>query len=370
MIGIDKRLLNNFSWMLFILTILITILGIITIYSANYEIGKESIISVIHVKKQLIWMFAGLIVMLVFLSFDYKVLEGYVIYLYVLNVILLLAVLIIGKTSMGAQRWLSFGGFNFQPSELFKFTTILLVAKFFSQENQLKKHSIIGILKLIIMILFPVFLIVKQPDLGTGLLILFVFGTLIMFVGIKFSSIIKISALMLLVAPLGWNFLKPYQKKRILTFIFPEKDPLGAGYHIIQSKIAVGSGKIFGKGYLHGTQNKLHFLPEEHTDFIFSVFAEERGFIGCTILIALYLAFFITIINISRKAKDNFGAIIVIGAMLIFFWQFFINIGMVIGILPVVGIPLPLFSYGGTSLLVSYALIGLILNVGMRRYLF
>jgi len=223
---------------------------------------------------------------------------------------------------------------------------------------------------LILIIIIPVVLIVKQPDLGTGLLILFVFSSMLIFIGIKKSSLVKIAASGLILAPLSWNFLKNYQKKRILTFFFPEKDPLGAGYHIIQSKIAVGSGKIFGKGYLHGTQNKLHFLPEEHTDFIFSVFAEEWGFVGTLILVFIYLIFFLTIIHISQKARDNFGALIVLGILFIFFWQFFINIGMVIGILPVVGIPLPLISYGGTSLVVSYSLIGLALNVGMRRYIF
>ncbi len=370
MIGIDRRLINNFNWLLFVVALLLTSIGIATIYSANYNPEGVSYLSFIHVKKQLIWLIVSFFSMIIFISFDYKKLEAYVFPLYIFNVILLIAVLIIGKTSMGAQRWLSLGGFNFQPSELFKFTTILIVAKFFSNESKIKEYSLIEVLKLILMILFPVALIVKQPDLGTGLLILFVFSSMLLFVGIKRSSLIKIIAAGLIFAPLSWNFLKTYQKKRILTFLFPEKDPLGAGYHIIQSKIAVGSGKLFGKGYLHGTQNKLHFLPEEHTDFIFSVFAEEWGFIGTLILISIYIVFFITMINISQKARDNFGALIVIGVLFIFFWQFFINIGMVIGILPVVGIPLPLISYGGTSLVVSYSLIGLVLNVGMRRYIF
>jgi rod shape determining protein RodA len=370
MIQIDRRMIKNFDWKVLILALIITLIGIITIYSANFTEYGGDFLSVVYVKKQIIWFFISIGVMLIFLTFDYSLLEEYAIHIYIVNIILLIAVMFFGKKSLGAQRWLSFGGISIQPSELFKLTTVIIVAKFFSKEDKLKGYSLLELTKLIVMILIPVLLIVKQPDLGTGLLILALFVSMLLFVGINFSSIIKVVTGALLFIPLFWNFLKPYQKNRILTFIFPERDPLGAGYHIIQSKIAVGSGKLFGKGYLHGTQNKLNFLPEEHTDFIFSVFAEEWGFIGCAILILLYLIFFILLIKISNKAKDNFGALLVLGIMFIFFWQFFINIGMVIGILPVVGIPLPLISYGGTSLVVSYALIGLAINVAMRRYLF
>ena len=370
MIGIDRRLIKNFPWSIFFIAILITMIGIMTIYSANYTETGSDLLSLIYVKKQIIWLLVAIFVMVIFFCFDYNLLEEYAIHIYIINVILLIAVIFIGKKSLGAQRWLSFGGFSFQPSELFKFTTIILVAKFFSKENELKQYSFLELFKLILMVLFPVILIIKQPDLGTGLLILAVFTSMILFVGIKFSSITKVLAFSFVSLPIFWKFLKPYQQKRILTFIFPEGDPLGAGYHIIQSKIAIGSGTLFGKGYLHGTKNKLNFLPEEHTDFIFSVLSEEWGFIGGVILIIIYLLFFIVLINYSKKAKDNFGALIIIGVMFIFFWQFFINIGMVVGLLPVVGIPLPLVSYGGTSLVVSYALIGLVLNVNMRRYIF
>ncbi len=370
MIGLDKRVFKNIDWLLLFIAVLITVIGIVTVYSANYNINGNSMLSDLYVKKQLIWFLVAITVMCIFMSFDYSLLEEYTIHIYIINLLLLIAVLIIGKKSLGAQRWLAVGGFSFQPSELFKFTAIILVAKFFSKENNLKKYGLLELTKLIVMVLIPILLIVKQPDLGTGLLILFVFSSMILFVGVRFSSIMKIAVSGLLILPLTWNFLKDYQKNRILTFIFPERDPLGAGYHIIQSKIAVGSGRFLGKGYLQGTQNKLHFLPEEHTDFIFSVFAEEWGFLGAIILIFIYFLFFMVMMRVSKKAKDNFGALIVIGAMLIFLWQFFINVGMVIGLLPVVGIPLPLMSYGGTSLVVSYALIGLVLNVAMRRYIF
>jgi len=368
MFGIDRRLIVNFDWKIFILAIIITSIGILTIYSANY--GFDSSESVFYIKRQIMWLLISIFVMVLFTTFDYKSLEDYTIHIYIINLILLIAVLLIGKKTMGAQRWLAIGGFSFQPSELFKFTTILLVAKFFSKDDFLHKYTIFEITKVIIMVIIPTFLIIKQPDLGTGMLILFVFGTLILFVGIKFSSLVKLIFTVIICIPIGWTFLKPYQKNRLLTFIFPENDPLGAGYHIAQSKIAIGSGKLLGKGFLQGTQNKLNFLPEEHTDFIFSVFAEEWGFIGCVVLIFLYFLFFTSIINVSLKARDNFGAIIAIGVMSIFLWQFFINIGMVIGILPVVGIPLEMISYGGTSLVVSYALLGIVLNVSMRRHLF
>lgn len=368
--GIDRRLAKNFNWSLLLTALVITFIGLLSIYSANYTETGSNILSLVYVKKQLIWLIVSLFIMVVFFLFDYSLLEEYAIHIYIINFLLLLAVMIVGKKSLGAQRWLSIGGFSFQPSELFKFTTIIIVAKFFSKENEIKQYSLLELFKLIIMILIPVGLIVKQPDLGTGMLIVAVLVSMLLFVGIKYSSLIKVLGFSLISLPLCWNFLKPYQKKRILTFIFPERDPLGAGYHIIQSKIAVGSGKLFGKGFLHGTQNKLNFLPEEHTDFIFSVLAEEWGFVGCAVVIAVYFLFLLNLINIAKKAKDNFGALIVIGVMFIFLWQFFINIGMVIGILPVVGIPLPMISYGGTSLVVSYALLGLALNVSMRRYIF
>ncbi len=365
MFQIDRRFFQNISWSLILLTFILTAFGLMEIFSATYTYN-----SFLYFKKQLIWWGISICGMIFFMCFNYQILKEYAYILYALTLILLVLVLIIGKKSMGAQRWLNLGFINFQPSELLKLTTIVIIAKYFDEIQENRSFTLIELLKPVIMVLIPVLLVIKQPDLGSGLLILFVAVSMFLFVGIKKSTFIKILIFSVIFIPFSWHFLKDYQKKRILTFIFPERDPLGAGYHIIQSKIAIGSGKIFGKGYLKGTQNKLAFLPEHHTDFIFSVIGEELGLIGCLLLIFVFFLFLVNGLNIAKNSKDSFGSLLVVGIMFLFFWQFFINIGMVIGLLPVVGIPLPFISYGGTSLFISYCLVGLVLNVNMRRFLF
>ena len=362
---VEKKLIKNLRIDLLVVTILLTIFGLIEIYSAT-----STYHTLYYFKKQLIWGIISIFGMIFFTIFDYKHLKDYAIPLYILNILLLILVLIIGKKVMGAKRWIDIGPLNFQPSELLKITSIILIAKYFSDIKQENNFSILKIIDLIILLLFPICLVIIQPDLGTGLLVLLVSCSMILFVGIKKSSLLKIFILGCLSLPFFWHFLKDYQKKRILTFIFPEKDPLGAGYHILQSKIALGSGRILGKGFLKGTQNKLAFLPEHHTDFIFSVLGEEFGFVGCLILLILFFLFLLICIDIAKNAKDSFGSLLVIGIMFLFFWQIFINIGMVMGILPVVGIPLPFISYGGTSLFISYCLVGIMLNISLRRYFF
>ncbi len=362
---IDRKIFENIAWDLIILTLLLTIIGLIEIYSATYTFN-----SLYFFKKQLIWWIISFMGMIFFISFDYRLFKDHAYLIHFFTIFLLIIVLIFGKKTMGAKRWIDLGFFSFQPSELLKLSTILIIAKYFSEDNEDKKYSIKEIFPLIILILFPVFLVIIQPDLGTGLLILLVSSTLLLFIGIEKKSLLKIVILIAFFIPFSWHLLKDYQKQRILTFIFPERDPLGAGYHVIQSKIAIGSGKILGKGLLKGTQNKLAFLPEHHTDFIFSVLGEEFGFIGSVILLIIFLLFLFSCIKVAKNSKDYFGKILTSGIMLLFFWQIFINIGMVIGILPVVGIPLPFISYGGTSLFISYSLVGIVLNVSMRRFMF
>jgi len=215
-----------------------------------------------------------------------------------------------------------------------------------------------------------VLLILKQPDLGTALLIFFIGGTMALFAGIRRRTLGLLGCLGGLVAWAGWYKLHDYQRERILTFLDPERDPLGSGYHIIQSKIAVGSGGFLGKGFMAGTQSQLSFLPERHTDFAFSVFAEEWGFSGCLVLIALYLLLLLWGIYIARRAADRFGMFLALGVTAMLFWHIVVNLGMVIGLLPVVGVPLPLFSYGGTSMITTMIGVGLLLNVSMRRFVF
>ncbi|MCK5540049.1 MAG: rod shape-determining protein RodA, partial [Deltaproteobacteria bacterium] len=218
-----------------------------------------------------------------------------------------------------------------------------------------------------IIVALPSTLILKQPDLGTAMLIILISGIVIVVVGITRGTILSIGISALTTAFIGWHFLHDYQRQRILTFINPEIDPLGSGYHIAQSKIAIGAGKLFGKGFLKGTQNTLHFLPEQHTDFIFAAYAEQWGFLGTIFLLALYFIFIFRALNIAMEARDSFASYLASGIAAIFFWQVTINIGMVSGLMPVVGIPLPLFSYGGTSMLTSLVLISILLNIHYRR---
>jgi rod shape determining protein RodA len=262
---------------------------------------------------------------------------------------------------------LSLGGVNVQPSEFAKITVILALARYLSDRRLPPPYNLKELIPPAVIIALPTLLILKQPDLGTAMLIILISGVIIFIAGITRGTLVTIGITAVSTAIIGWQFLHDYQRQRILTFLDPEKDPLGSGYHIAQSKIAIGAGKLFGKGFLKGTQNSLHFLPEQHTDFIFAAYAEQWGFLGVLILLALYFAFLLRAIHIATEARDSFGSYLATGIAAIFFWQVTINIGMVSGLMPVVGIPLPLFSYGGTSMLTSMILISILLNIHYRR---
>ncbi len=222
----------------------------------------------------------------------------------------------------------------------------------------------------LILAAIPIFLIARQPDLGTAMLVVLIAGSMTVFVKIERRSFLYIIASCTITIPMVWFFLKGYQKKRILTFLNPELDPLGAGYHIIQSKIAIGSGMISGKGFLKGTQNALSFLPEQHTDFIFSVLAEEMGFVGSVIPLLIFMMLIIWGLNVAYRCRDPFGTILAVGISSMIFWQVFINVGMAMGLMPIVGVPLPFISYGGSSIVTMMICIGLLMNVSMRRFMF
>jgi rod shape determining protein RodA len=275
-----------------------------------------------------------------------------------------------GKYVGGSKRWLSIGPMSLQPSELVKLSVVIILAQYYSKNTSPKGMTLRELLKPGILVLIPFALIVKQPDLGTALLIVFIAASITIFVKIELRTLIYLISTCTMMGPLIWFFLKGYQKQRILTFLNPERDPLGAGYHIIQSKIAIGSGMLSGKGYMKGTQNALSFLPEQHTDFIFSVLAEEWGFLGSFFVLFLFFMMIIWGLNIAYKCHDNFGVIIAVGITTMLFWQVLINIGMVMGLLPVVGVPLPLVSYGGSSMITIMASIGLLMNVSMRKFMF
>jgi rod shape determining protein RodA len=275
-----------------------------------------------------------------------------------------------GIITSGAQRWVKFGFITFQPSEFVKISCIMALAKFFQRPPHREGYSLKTLLVPFLLLFLPLGLILKQPDLGTAIILFLVFFSILFFVKVRWSTLLTLVLAGASALPLLWNFLKEYQKKRIITFFNPDLDPLGAGYHLIQSKIALGSGGIIGKGFMKGTQSKLGFLPEQQTDFIFSALGEEWGLIGALIVVGLYLAMILWGLRIAVESKDRFGAILAFGVVAMLFWHIFINIGMTLGMMPVVGIPLPLLSYGGSFLVSTLVGIGILLNVSMRRYLF
>lgn len=364
---IDRRLFVHFDWNIFGLTLAIGIIGLFNLYSitSNTEIGGTPLYL-----KQFSWFIFGLFVMIIVAFVEYRYYSDFAYVLYSISVFFLMLLLAYGIVTSGAQRWFRIGWLSIQPSEFVKISLILALAKFFQASPKGDGYSLKDFPFPFLLLAIPVIMILKQPDLGTAIILVLLFFSILIFVKIKWSSLLVIGLGGLSLIPILWNFLKDYQKRRVITFLNPDLDPLGAGYHLIQSKIAVGSGGIIGKGFMKGTQCKLGFLPEEHTDFIFSAFCEEWGLLGAIFIIILYVSLIIYGIRIAIQAKDRFGAIISFGVTSMLFWHTFINMAMVIGILPVVGVPLPLFSYGGSFLLSTLIGIGLLINVSMRRYLF
>ncbi|MBH44805.1 MAG: rod shape-determining protein RodA [Gammaproteobacteria bacterium] len=338
---------------LFVVVMIIVFVGVITIYSISY--GDTSL-----VMKQIIRVLVGLTAMVFLAQIHPDTFRLFAPGLYYICLLLLILVLLFG-VGKSADRWLDLYFIRFQPSELMKIFVPLMLASYYYDKPLPPRFKYLVIASLIILI--PMFLIMKQPDLGTALLIGMSGVIAILLGGMSIRFFIGSTVLLTATLPILWYNLHEYQKQRILTFFEPESDPLGTGYHLIQSKIALGSGGLFGKGYMNGTQSKLEFLPENHTDFIFSAFGEEFGFIGILILMFLYLFIVLRGLSISIKATDNFSRILSGTLSLTIFLYVIVNIGMVIGILPVVGAPLPFMSYGGTSMVTVFAALGIIMSV-------
>jgi rod shape determining protein RodA len=365
---IDRRFFSHLNWALAGVLLLLFAIGVLNLYSASSLRVGTGLEMTPYYKKQLIWGLIGIGCMLVTVSLDYRHLKTLALPFFIISVLLLAAVQPFGKTIYGAKRWLDFGVISLQPSELGKISILIMGAAFLSKDSE--KLSIVPFLKICGIAIIPAGLVVIQPDLGSSLNLLLLVGGMILYKGMT-SGLFKLLAIGLPpLLPFGWFFLHDYQKQRILTFLDPTKDPLGSGYHIIQSQIAIGSGQFWGKGFLEGTQSQLRFLPEKHTDFALAVFGEEWGFAGCMFLLALFCAFLYQISLVAQESKDSFGSYLAAGVFFYFFWQILINMGMVLGIMPVVGIPLPFISYGGSSMLVNFCLIGIVLNVSMRRFFF
>ncbi|TMB03622.1 MAG: rod shape-determining protein RodA [Deltaproteobacteria bacterium] len=363
----DRRLITHFEWLLPLLALGVSGLGAMTVYSATHVPGMHGLSPL--ALRQLLWLAGGSVAMLAALIFDYRRLERSAFVVYVLVLLAVLAVPVLGRIGGGSRRWIPLGPVSIQPSEFMKLGLVLVLARHFARSYERGLGLGAAVVPMLLTAV-PAAAILAQPDLGTVAVLGIVSLTMLMLGGIRLRWFVLLGVAVAVAAPVAWPHLKVYQQKRILTFVHPEMDPRGAGYHVLQSKIAVGSGMTWGKGFLHGTQNQLNFLPEQHTDFIFSVFAEEWGFVGALVLLALYLALVLRGIVIASRARDRFGVLLVLGLTAIVFWQAVINVGMTTGLLPVVGIPLPFFSYGGSSLLCLLIGIGLTMNVSMRRYYF
>jgi rod shape determining protein RodA len=363
----DRRLIQYFDWGLLGLAVLIGCVGLLTLYSA--VTAETPTPQKILFFKQMLWFCIGLLVMVAAFLFNYKILDRWAQPIYIVCILMLIAVLFFGRYVGGSRRWLIIGPLSFQPSELVKIAVILSLAHYYSKDAKTRGFTLRELIRPLMFTLLPVILIGMQPDLGTAGLLVLIAASVTVFVKIERRSFIYLIASGAVLVPLIWFFLKEYQKKRILVFLDPDRDPLGAGYHIIQSKIAIGSGMLSGKGFLKGTQNALSFLPEEHTDFIFSVLAEEWGFLGSVTLVLLFLILIFWGLTVAHGCREPFGTIVAVGITGMIFWQVLINISMSMGLMPVVGVPLPFVSYGGSSVLTTAIGIGLLLNVRMRRFM-
>ncbi|MEW6076254.1 MAG: rod shape-determining protein RodA [Thermodesulfobacteriota bacterium] len=354
------------DWGILVPVFLLGIIGIMTIFSAaaseTPDLQKRLCL------KQAMWFAGSMMMILFFLFFNYKRLFSWAEGIYIVSIVLLIAVLLLGREAGGARRWLPLGPISVQPSEMMKMALVIIIAKYYSQKSITGGLTLRHLIVPMVLTAVPFGLILVQPDLGTAMLLVLITAFMTGFVKVRRRTVLVFGGALIAAAPLIWMFLlKSYQKLRVLTFLNPDRDPLGAGYHIIQSKIAIGSGMLFGKGYMKGTQNALAFLPEQHTDFIFSVLAEEWGLVGAGAVLLLYLFVIVWGIGIAYKCKDPFGIILSVGAIGVIFWQVVINVGMVMGLMPVVGVPLPLISYGGSSVLTFMMAIGVLMNISMKR---
>ena len=343
-------------------------IGLVTLYSATH--GAYSSNNFLFAR-QIIWLCSGWGVFFVLYSMEYSLLKKAVWPLYFIHIVLLLFVLFAGGEDFQVNRWIRLGFFNYQPSEFLKFVLVALTAHKLSRQEFKKPFSGRQILEYGAFIVPPAVLTAVQPDLGTAGIIVLTVASLILFNGVSKKSFLLILAVLCVSAPLAWNFiLKPYQKNRVTSFIHPEKDPRGSGYNIIQSKIAIGSGRFYGKGFSRGTQHQLQFLPERHTDFIFSVLSEEYGFLGSLGTLTLFLLLIFLLITYSSSARGRFGCYLCLGAGMFLFWHVLLNLAMVMGLFPVTGSPLPLMSYGGSHTLTTMAFLGLTASVNKRKDLF
>ncbi len=352
--------LGRISWPLVVMLAMIASVGAAVLYSAGRGWAPWA-------QLHLLRFAVGVVMMLTVAMIDIRHWRRLAYPIYGLGLGMLIWVEIAGEIGMGAQRWIELGFLQLQPSEIMKIALVMVYAHYFHGMNPGRISHPVALMLPLALLLMPVALVMRQPDLGTALLLIAGAGGLMFLAGVSWKYFAAAIALVLATLPIAWGFLRDYQKNRVLTFMNPEQDPLGTGYHIIQSKIAFGSGGVFGKGYMQGTQSHLDFLPEMQTDFIFTMFAEEMGLIGALLLLCLFAAVIAYGYVIAMRVSHQFGRLIVLGVILNFFLYVFINMAMVMGLIPVVGVPLPFISYGGTAMLTLLFGFGLVLSASVHR---
>ncbi len=366
MLRFDRRLIHHFDWVMLLMLILVSGMAMANLYSSTFN-GEAGVSPIFY--KQLYLFMAGMVIILLCISIDYQEFNTLGLIFYVGVILLLMYTNLFVSSVAGTQRWINLGFFRLQPSEPAKLILVLVLASCYAKNEVQGGYRLLDLIKPVCLTAVPFVLILIQPDLGTALMLGILFVSMTLFVKLRWTTIGILVGSGLTCAVIGWKFLlKDYQRRRIETFINPEGDPMNHGYQVMQSKIAVGSGETFGKGFMEGTQGHLHFLPERHTDFAFSVWAEEWGFAGCLFFLGCYFFLMLWGIHIAMTARDKFGVLLAYGLVMMIFWQAVINLFMIMGFLPVVGIPLPLFSYGGSSLMTTMAAVGIMMNIYMRRY--
>ena len=359
-LSIGQKLLQV-NWMLILIVIATGLIGIAMLYSAANGSWHP------WASVQAIRFSALCFVLLVVALIDLRFWMRYAYVIYFIGLALLVAVEVMGATGMGARRWINLGVILLQPSEVMKICLVLALARYFHAATLEDVGRPLVLIVPLLMVIAPVILVIRQPDLGTAIMLVLCAGAVFFIVGVRMWKFGLVIGGVLAAIPIAWGSLREYQQKRILTFLNPESDPLGAGYHILQAKIGMGSGGVFGKGFLGGTQSHLSFLPEKHTDFIFTMLGEEFGLMGGLLLIGLYFVILIYGIAISLRVRNQFGRVVAMGVTVNFFLYVMINIAMVMGLIPVVGVPLPLISYGGTAMLTVMAGLGLMISANLSR---
>jgi rod shape determining protein RodA len=366
---------NNATVKILCIALLISFLGIFSIYSNTHQ--RQEVYWQLTYQRQLFWLILGILIFVVMFNVNYRHLWDWTYILYGAALVLLFLVFILGLVRLGAQRWIRIAWFNFQPSEIVKLVMIILFSRYFSAKSaddiylKANKFGILrGICLPLLFLSIPVGLIAEQPDLGSAVMMLFIFISMAFLGNVRLRNLVIFLLVIVLLMPFAWHYLKDYQKERLAVFLDPNIDPLGAGYTIIQSKIAIGSGGLFGKGWLSGTQSQLHFLPESHTDFIFATFVEEWGLFGGFMLMFLYFLLIRQGLMIAERTHDQFGRLLALGISFMLGCQVIVNIAMNAGLAPVVGLPLPLMSYGGSSIFITFMSLGILANINKTRAVF